>query len=1098
MASRQGEGRPYTNVSFQKKLDEFENFIKGITEQTGLTSLEEKRQWIVENLQFDKFCEKILTLFGRDVQKKDLKSIYRKISTNPSARVDWSELFGFDTSASQGEATVGEEVEVFLISGRRKVGEASGDRARRDVIQGVKFCPPLDAYICCSQKGSISVWSSKLKLQTCIDIHESAWSTGCDYLPGLRRVVCCTERSIALWDNRANGTAQCLMTIKPIEDSPQCVSAIPAPPGLAGDCVLFGDDQGYVNLLTVHVQDLAVKHSKRDTRPTAEGQGHIIDPDKLTQPIIRRKLHSSAVIQVKYFPKLKCFASCSQSSRSSFLLEKVDRIFFSKDEPKVASIRNGVNCFDYCARANIIATGGIDKILRLWHPHIYSRPSGRLIGHLFTIVDIAINETDQHIISLSTARVFRVWDIHTLTCLQVFTDNEDRPGDRRIYAMAYDNKHERLLTGSCVLDCWPLARTVKEIGPVPVSHDKPVVQMLFNQAFHQVVSVCTQPVIKVWDAETGQIVYSIPEAHGPNVDVTALALDRSGYKLVTGASDGSIKVWNFGAGQMIKSMASPLSSFHPDRGVNALVCIRSRSDNLILVHTVNKKLVIYLDARDSSRLVQLMELTGRWRLAKSSRTAVSTDSQVAANRSGKHLTLRRSFHRTDPLPSIGGAKRPDDLEVTCMTCISPTEVATGTVSGAIIIWSTHKMAAVKIFTPPTDDVTDETVAAKKKVTQVIALSYSLAQVSKQRNPKDKKNSTGDDVTDGSQQLEPEAVPGVEGDDGSRLLVAGDNQDGGDVLDLPVDSSISIQVDAPEDDVMNTAPAQSEFTSADEPKEAGPADDDSLGEPAECEQNVILVSAHQDSVVRFWDLNGAILREISPATPKPGLPVTSICCQVKAGLLVAGDTKGYISVWKIRKFLAEPHKKDENHIKQIVFWRAHGSKIVSVAMDTSTQLVYSASSDTSIRVWSVVSGNFIGYFGQSKAVNHSSIEEIDSSASLPVDIVERPVTQMRKEVTSEPVKSSPKFEYPLIFVQEKWQPFRRSANQRSQADDSKKFFSALMKPRAYNTHLDSSRSADMSSGAVFRALPVYRVVTPKKLLPLSRDHMKKSFVGTSMP
>ena len=44
---------------------------------------------------------------------------------------------------------------------------------------------------------------------------------------------------------------------------------------------------------------------------------------------------------------------------------------------------------------------------------------GKLIGHLFTIVDITMNEKDQHIISLSTARVFRIWDIQTLTCLQV-------------------------------------------------------------------------------------------------------------------------------------------------------------------------------------------------------------------------------------------------------------------------------------------------------------------------------------------------------------------------------------------------------------------------------------------------------------------------------------------------------------------------------------------------------------------------------------------------------------------------------------------------------------------------------------------------------
>ena len=31
--------------------------------------------------------------------------------------------------------------------------------------------------------------------------------------------------------------------------------------------------------------------------------------------------------------------------------------------------------------------------------------SGKLLGHLFTIVDVAVNEKDQQLISLSTARV---------------------------------------------------------------------------------------------------------------------------------------------------------------------------------------------------------------------------------------------------------------------------------------------------------------------------------------------------------------------------------------------------------------------------------------------------------------------------------------------------------------------------------------------------------------------------------------------------------------------------------------------------------------------------------------------------------------------
>jgi WD repeat-containing protein 64 len=38
---------------------------------------------------------------------------------------------------------------------------------------------------------------------------------------------------------------------------------------------------------------------------------------------------------------------------------------------------------------------------------------------MFTLVDIVCNEEDQHLISLSSERVFRVWDLGTLKCLQV-------------------------------------------------------------------------------------------------------------------------------------------------------------------------------------------------------------------------------------------------------------------------------------------------------------------------------------------------------------------------------------------------------------------------------------------------------------------------------------------------------------------------------------------------------------------------------------------------------------------------------------------------------------------------------------------------------
>ena len=73
---------------------------------------------------------------------------------------------------------------------------------------------------------------------------------------------------------------------------------------------------------------------------------------------------------------------------------------------------------------------------------------------------------------------------------------------------------------------------------VPHTHDRSINEVLYNKELHQVITVCTESVVKVWEMETGKLVYQITEAHGANVEVTAIGIDKTGYRLVTGAVDG--------------------------------------------------------------------------------------------------------------------------------------------------------------------------------------------------------------------------------------------------------------------------------------------------------------------------------------------------------------------------------------------------------------------------------------------------------------------------------------------------------------------------------------------------------------------------------
>ncbi|XP_071484105.1 WD repeat-containing protein 64-like [Diadema antillarum] len=1152
-----GLPRPYTTNTFRQKLEQFEELIARLTQQDSEASAEERRQAINENLRFDTFCDSIQTLFGPDIRSTDLKSIFRKISTNPDAKVDWSELFGYFQSTAEETEQTHEDISVFTVSKKQRIGEAAGDRKRRDVIHSTTNVPQVDVYLAASQKGVISVWNCKtLRLQACCDVNETCWVTGVDYLPSLRRVACCTERSICVWDHRAKGKNQSIFCIKPTDNSVQCLAYVPHTKNLHEDCLLFGDDQGCISLLTIAAKDLNTKHAKLDKR----NQNLIIEPATLTYPIVKRKFHDNWVLKIKYFPELRCFASCSPSSTTSFVLESVDRIV--DNQPcKSISIPKGVNSFAFCSRANVIATGGNDKLVRIWHPHIFSRPTGKMIGHLFTIIDVAVNEKDQHVISLSTARVFRIWDIHTLTSLQVFTDNEDRPGEKRIHCMVFDEKHERLVTGSSVLDAWPLTRTVQDTMQVPHTHDRPISHVLCNDELNQVVSVCTESVIKVWELESGKAVYHVTGSHGPNTEVTALAIDSTGYRLASGAVDGSIKVWDFGSGQEIRSWIHwGDSEREEDISITALLyCNVEKFDDPKLHRCIaalgwNNKLKLLEDPADHGDLILFAEFSGYTEIPQSllyQRTNSPTASTGSSSARGGSIS---PFNKAVPLPGIGkslnqvtqAGKEVDILqhyEMTCMTFLEPDLLATGCTNGNIILWDVTKGTIENIFEmplmPPTND---EETRLKTPNPHKIYMMKFLIHRTRRLDPAYIKTLTG--RRPGTSSSPPDG-----GDRGLSEL----REDDEDLEDLPpasrreqrmkdVEEEEEMEVEKRledeegktprprDDDVVGDedapAPQDREGKEAEEERgmegdeEKGDGDEEEGGgrspqrtggtKPGTVDPNAkmlvteyepVLVSVHADSFIRFWTMEGEVARMLSAVTKRQGSPVTSLCSDEDCNLLITGDMKGYITMWNIAVLLEDPLNAEQGAVQQLISWRGHLSKIVSLIYIDRMKIIISGSTDGSVRVWYADApqrSHFMGFFGQHRPWNYPSAES-SSEPVLPYDIAERPLLPPRRE-SEKKKQNTQSYEYPLIFDNDKWKPFRRSAYQETRTKkmepEEKKFFEALQKPHFYNNHLTSFKTGEMSLGAVFRALPVYRVKTPERLKTPPMEYSNSAMADNS--
>ena len=154
---------------------------------------------------------------------------------------------------------------------------------------------------------------------------------------------------------------------------------------------------------------------------------------------------------------------------------------------------------------------------------------------------------------MSTDNIIKVWDMRTNKCVQTMVDdNTYRVGSRVVESltvMTHDPRERRLITGVTELAAWRQAvRTREDQG-----HEYPVVGSLYNCEFDVAVSADEDGNIHVWNVDTGHRDERFTDAH-PGSRLSALAFDVRERRLLTGASDGSVRMWNHNNGQLLKEM----------------------------------------------------------------------------------------------------------------------------------------------------------------------------------------------------------------------------------------------------------------------------------------------------------------------------------------------------------------------------------------------------------------------------------------------------------------------------------------------------------------------------------------------------------------
>ncbi|XP_037382707.1 WD repeat-containing protein on Y chromosome-like [Talpa occidentalis] len=241
-------------------------------------------------------------------------------------------------------------------------------------------------------------------------------------------------------------------------------------------------------------------------------------------------------------------------------------------------------------RKNLLLTGGMDRIIRVWNPYLPGKPTGMLKSHTAPVIYIHVSAEENKIFSMSMDNAVKIWDLETYSC--VFTASSKASGIKGEFAACLYLPNSRAL---CVAtDAVALLHLRLRCPPeshLVVSHKEPVVCCRYNSAFQQVVSCSEASVVKVWDFETGRLLSEFMGAHG-NAGITCLTFDSSGRRLVTGGRDGCLKIWSYNNGHCLHTLK------HDEKQSEVCDCIylEVNQNKCIIAVGWDRRINVYFDA----------------------------------------------------------------------------------------------------------------------------------------------------------------------------------------------------------------------------------------------------------------------------------------------------------------------------------------------------------------------------------------------------------------------------------------------------------------------------------------------------------------------
>nr|XP_054754584.1 LOW QUALITY PROTEIN: uncharacterized WD repeat-containing protein alr3466-like [Lytechinus pictus] len=226
------------------------------------------------------------------------------------------------------------------------------------------------------------------------------------------------------------------------------------------------------------------------------------------------------------------------------------------------------------------------------------KPTGMLRGHNAPIFSLFIAPTENRIYSISQDKTIKVWDTKDQVCMLTIRPKTHKiRGDLQAAHYNITSKAFIVATDQMAM----LTHRVKslELREIPTTHRTPILCARYNSEFKNVVTTSDASVVKLWDFETGHLVFEFSQAHN-NSAITALTFDNTGRRLITGGRDGRLKIWNYNNGHCLKM----LEKADGNDEVTDVVYIEMNKNRYVISVGWDRSINVYTDSSEDFRHIQ--------------------------------------------------------------------------------------------------------------------------------------------------------------------------------------------------------------------------------------------------------------------------------------------------------------------------------------------------------------------------------------------------------------------------------------------------------------------------------------------------------------